>query len=106
MDHWPRLQVDNCPIESRFRKTTDKMLKVGGAVVVAFAPHAQDGLGQSNRLRCFRRQLFCKNAWRNRQNGLATTNMTIMAAVTPGTSFNRRNCLPVSLRSPRASFFA
>ena len=66
MDHWPRLQVDNCPIESRFfEKTTDKMLKVGGAVVVAFAPHAQDGLGWINRLRCFRRQLFCKNAWRN-----------------------------------------
>jgi hypothetical protein len=67
MDHWPRLQVDICPIESRFlKKTTDKMLKVGGAVVVAFAPHAQDGLGLSDRLRCMRRQLFCKNAGRNR----------------------------------------
>lgn len=106
MDHWPRLQVDICPIESRFRKTTDKMLKVGGAVVVAFAPHAQDGLELSNRLRCFRRQLFCKIAWGNRQNGLATTNITMMAAAMPGTSFKRRNCLPVSLRSPRASFFA
>jgi hypothetical protein len=38
------------------------MLKDGGAVVVAFAPHAQDGLGLSNTLRCMRRQLFCKNA--------------------------------------------
>ena len=82
------------------------MLKVGGAVVVAFAPHAQDGLGFLNTLRCVRRQLFCKNAGRNRQNGLATTNITMMAAAMPGTSFNRRNCLPVSLRSPRASFFA
>lgn len=82
------------------------MLKVGGAVVVAFAPHAQDGLELSNRLRCMRRQLFCTIARRNRQNGLATTNITMMAAAMPGTSFNKRNCLPVSLRSPRASFFA
>jgi hypothetical protein len=41
------------------------MLKVGGAVVVEVAPHAQDGLGLLITLRCLRRQLFCKNAWRN-----------------------------------------
>lgn len=82
------------------------MLKVGGAVVVAFAPHAQDRLELLNTPRCLCRQLFCKNASRNRQNGLATTNITMMAAAMPGTSFNSRNCLPVSFRSPRASFFA
>lgn len=39
------------------------------------------------------------------QNGLATTSTTIIAAAIPGTSLNNRNCLPVSVRSPFASFF-
>lgn len=39
------------------------------------------------------------------QNGLTITRMTMTAAAMPGTSLISRNCLPVSLRSPRASFF-
>ena len=40
------------------------------------------------------------------QNGFTTTRITISATATPGTSLSRRSRLPLSGRSPLASFRA